>query len=395
MSAAERVEVADVFRQYGAAYREEHRLPLAHLKAMRAIERCRTANLGGHVQQCNACGHQKIAYNSCRNRHCPKCQTGKREKWLFDRKQELLPIRYYHVVFTVPEDINPLALSNQRVVYNIFFRAASETLLELGRDPKHLGGEIGIMAVLHTWGQNLMDHPHVHCIVTGGGLSPEGRQWLRAKKSGEKKIFFIHVNILSALFKRKFMAYLCEAYERGSLKLVGRMSHLKDQDQFRSFKQKLYSQKWVSYCKGTIRKAEQVVDYLGRYTHRVAISNSRLLKMENGQVTFKWRDYRDHNRQKQMTLDAYEFIRRFLLHILPRGYYKIRYYGMLSNRYRKAKLQLCRRLLKVKDKVEEATFNLLDALFYLTGLDLSCCPACHQGRMVIVKYLMPSYKAPP
>jgi hypothetical protein len=264
MSAAVRVEVADVFRQYGAAYRTQHRVPLAQLKAMRAIERCRTAQLGGHVEQCDACGHQKIAYNSCRNRHCPKCQTGKRERWLFERKQELLPIRYYHLVFTVPEEINPLALSNQRVVYNIFFRAASETLLELGHDPTHLGGEIGIMAVLHTWGQNLMDHPHVHCIVTGGGLSHKaGGKWLRPKKSSERRAFFIHVHIVSALFKNKFMAYLCEAYASGRLKLVGRMSHLKDKDQFRDFKQKLYAQKWVTYCKGTISKAEHVVEYLG------------------------------------------------------------------------------------------------------------------------------------
>lgn len=394
MSRLNGVEVADIFRQYGPDYKREHPLPLWQLKAMSAIERCRTATLGGHVEQCDKCAHIRISYNSCRNRHCPKCQTGAREKWLFDRKQELLPIVYYHVVFTIPNEINPLALCNKKAVYNILFRAASETLLELGLDSKHVGAQLGIIAVLHTWGQNLLDHPHLHCIVTGGGMSKDGTRWIRPKKSNSRKAFFIHVNILSSLFKKKFMAYLVAAYEANSLKLVGRTAWLKSRSDFLTFKRTLYDKKWVTYCKGSYQKAERVIDYLARYTHKVAIANSRIKALNDGQVTFKWRDYRKNRQTRLMTLDAHEFIRRFLLHILPKGFYKIRYYGLFSNRNRHQKLELCNKVLKAS-KTQKQQFNLLDVLYDLTGIDFSRCPHCQQGHMRIIKNIDPPPHAPP
>jgi hypothetical protein len=388
------VEVADIFRLYGPDYKRKHPLPLWQLKVMSSIEQCRTAKLGGHVEQCDKCEHKRISYNSCRNRHCPKCQTGAREKWLFDRKQELLPIVYYHVVFTIPDEINPLALCNKKTVYNILFRAASETLIKLGLDSKHLGAQLGILAVLHTWGQNLLDHPHLHCIVTGGGISKDGSGWIRPKKSNSQKAFFIHVNILSALFKKIFMAYLVEAYNKNTLQLVGRTAHLKNRAQFLALKRTLYDKKWVTFCKGTYQKTERVIDYLARYTHRVAIANSRIIMEDDNRITFKWRDYRENNRTKLMKLDANEFIRRFLLHILPKGFYKIRYYGLFSNRNRHQKLDLCRKLLRVSKKCKD-DFNLLDVLFDLTGIDFSRCPHCQQGHMRIIRHIDPIPHAPP
>lgn len=394
MSLKNGVEVADIFRQYGPDYKRDHSLPLWQLKAMSAIEKCRTAKLGGHVEQCDKCEHIRISYNSCRNRHCPKCQTGAREKWLFDRKQELLPIVYYHIVFTLPSEINPLALCNKKTVYSLLFRAASETLIELGLDSKHLGAQLGIIAVLHTWGQNLLDHPHLHCIVTGGGISKDGTRWIRPKKSNSRKAFFIHVNILSSLFKKKFMAYLVAAYEANSLKLVGRTAWLKSSSAFLTFKRNLYDKKWVTYCKGTYQKTERVIDYLARYTHKVAIANSRIKAIEDGQVTFKWRDYRKNNQSRLMTLGAHEFIRRFLLHILPKGFYKIRYYGLFSNRNRHQKLDMCNKVLKVS-KTQKQQFNLLDVLFDLTGIDFSRCPHCRQGQMRIIRHIESIPHAPP
>lgn len=390
------VEVADIFKLFGPAYQQQYNLPLTHLKAMSAIQACRTSALGGHLEECdNKCGYSRISYNSCRNRHCPKCQTAARERWLFNRKQELLPIVYYHVVFTIPDDLNPMALINQKIVYDILFRAASETLLQLGLDHKHLGAQLGIIALLHTWGQNLMDHPHLHCIVTGGGLSKDRTRWLRPKKSHTKRDFFIHVNIISALFKKKFMAYLVDAYKAGAIKCVGSITYLREQANFDDLKRKLYDKKWQTYCKNTARKPEKMIEYLGRYTHRVAIANSRLVQLKNDIVTFKWRDYKDHNRNKLMSLHAFEFIRRFLLHILPSGYSKIRYYGLLSCRNHKTKLQLCRKLLHVKEQTGDVVFNLIDALFDLTGIDVSLCPNCGKGHMVRKKIVEPLHRTSP
>ena len=318
-----RVEVADIVREYGAAYRAVHNVPGAHLKVMDAIVKCRTAALGGHLDECNHCGYQHRFYHSCRNRHCPKCGALNRARWLKARERELLPVPYFHVVLTLPEELNAVAQVNPRVIYAILFRAGSETLLTLGRDPKHLGGDIGVLAVLHTWGQNLLGHPHLHCIVPGGGLSKDGQKWLRPKKAtsqkGKGKKFFIHVNVISDLFKKKFLAYLKQAYCAGELQFVGTIAAMGTARAFEQLLDRMYAKKWVSYCKAPFGGPEQVLRYLARYTHRVAISNHRLIKIEDGQVHFKWRDYRDGNKVKVMRLAVFEFLRRFLLHVLPRN----------------------------------------------------------------------------
>jgi hypothetical protein len=393
MSEQTEKSVGGIFRRYGDAYRSAHRLPPGHLKVMRAVERCRTAALGGHVEQCPECGFRRVMYNSCRNRHCPTCQTGARERWLYERKQEVLPVVYYHIVFTVPCELNDLMLRNKRVCYDLLFRAAAETLLELCRDPKHMGGRPGILAILHTWGQTLTDHPHLHCLVTGGGISNDGERWVSPRRTNEKRSFFIHVNVISALFKGKFTAFLDEACKEGKLNFCGRIDRLQKEGAFTAFKKSLYAKEWVTYCRDVYRRPEQVIDYLGRYTHRVAVSNHRIVSVDDGAPAFSYRDYQDKERRKQMTLSAEEFIRRFLLHVLPHGYYRIRYYGLFSNRNRKKNLDWCRRLLKAVRR-EEKPFDLLDAVFELTGIDLSRCPHCQIGAMCIVKTLEPVYQPP-
>lgn len=382
------LEVADIFRAYGEAYRQAHQVPVRHLRAMRAVEICRTAELGGHVDACDYCGQLRISYHSCRNRHCPQCQCLDKERWLEARKEDLLPTAYFHPVFTVPEGVKPLALRNQEVVYSILFKAASESLKELTEDPKHLGAEVGFIAVLHTWSQTLMDHPHLHCIVTGGGLSPGGLRWIPCK--GE---FFLPVKVLSRLFRGKFLAYLKEAYEKGKLAFPGKVAHLKDKSAFNVLLKELYGQEWVVYCKPPFQSAEMGMDYLGRYTHRVAISNDRLVKLEGGKVTFRYRDRKDNDRIRPMILDASEFIRRFLLHILPDGFVKIRHYGILSNRNRNTKLGLCKRLLGVDcrhEGREKKSESWQDLLTRITGDDPRICPTCGKGRMVLKEVLNPS-----
>jgi hypothetical protein len=386
--------VAAIFRHYGETYRQQHHLPLQQHKVMNAITACRTSALGGYVDQCDQCGHERISYCSCRNRHCPGCQAGARAKWLMARKQQLLPIGYFHIVFTVPAGLNPVALINQKVVYGILFRAAAETLRELGRDDTHLGAELGIIAMLHTWGQNLLDHPHLHCIVTGGGLSKDGARWIKPKRTSKGKDFFVHVNIISDLFKKKFLAYLQEAYAAGDIKCVGRISHLASPREFRQFKNALYKQKWVTYCKEPFGNVERAINYLGGYSHRVAISNNRIVTVADGKVTFRWKDYRD-NTQKLMTLDAHEFIRRFLLHVLPHRFYKIRYYGILSTRNVSKKLALCKKLLAVIEQTEPLHIDWVALFFELTGIDLGRCPVCHQGRMVPKGKIDPVVHSPP
>jgi hypothetical protein len=337
-------EVADVFRRYGPAYRQEHAgsLSRGQRRVMSAIELCRTAALGGHLEQCDSCGHQRPAYHSCRNRHCPKCQSLARAQWLRDRQAELLPTEYFHVVFTVPEEIATLTYQNKEVVYGILFRAVAETLRTIAADPKHLGAEIGFLAVLHSWGQNLLFHPHLHCVVPGGGISADGKRWIACRPR-----FFLPVRVLSCLFRRLFLEHLQAAFDRGQLQFFSSLERLRDRNAFLQYLAPLRKIKWVVYAKRPFGGPEQVLNYLGRYTHRVAISNNRLLDIDNGKVTFCWKDYRDHDRQKIMTLDADEFIRRFLLHVLPDGFQRIRHYGFLGHRHRRAKLTLCRQLLGV------------------------------------------------
>jgi len=312
------VEVADIFRQHGPEYRHTHPLPLQHLRVMRAVEACRTAELGGHKEKCADCGHIEVSYNSCRNRHCPKCQTLRKERWIEDRGQDLLPVEYFHVVFTVPSELNPLFIMNPRVMFNLLFRSVSETLMELADNPKHLGARIGFMMILHTWGQNLMDHPHVHCVVTGGGLSQDNR-WVSCRKG-----FFIPVRVMSALFRGKFLDLLKGTFDDEDLIFPGGICYLKDSRTFEVFRKGFYHKKWVVYCKPPFDGAAGVLQYLGRYTHRIAISNNRILTLQAGEVSFRWRDYTDGDKQKTMTVKAGEFIRRFLLHVLPYRYVRIR-----------------------------------------------------------------------
>jgi len=381
------LEVADVFRAFGPAYREAHELPLRHLRVMRAIEICRTADLGGHLDQCDHCGTIRISYNSCRNRHCPKCQCLEKERWLEAREKDLLPTPYFHVVFTLPEGLRPLALRNQKVLYNLLFKAVSETLTELARDSKHLEAEIGFMAILHTWSQTLIDHPHLHCLVTGGGLSLDGKRWLRSKKD-----FFIPVKVLSCLFRGKFLDGLKREYEAGELRFPGQIEGLKEASVFTRFLTNLYHQPWVVYCKPPLKRPEKVVDYLGRYTHRVALSNDRLIKMEDNRVTFRWRDSADNNKIKLLTLEAFEFIRRFLLHVLPEQFVKIRYYGILSHRSRKGKLLRCKKLLGVlipEESKEVLKETWQDLLTRITGVDPRVCPYCGKGKMIQRETLPP------
>jgi Putative transposase/Transposase zinc-binding domain len=328
-------ELATIFRQHGEGYRQTHSLSLEQLRVMRAIEICRTAALGGHVDRCSHCQQIRISYNSCRNRHCPKCQNLARAKWLDDRKADLLPVEYFHVVFTVPQQAAAIAFHNPEAVYSILFRAASETLLTIARDPKHLGAEIGFFAVLHTWGQNLLHHPHLHCVIPGGGLSLDQQRW-NACRPG----FFLPVRVLSRLFRRLFLEHLQRAFDQGQLRFSGELSSLACQPAWSAYLKPMQETQWVVYAKPPFGGPQQVIDYLGRYTHRVAISNQRLLAVNDQEVTFQWKDYRHKHKQKSrvMTLQAEEFIRRFLLHVLPPGFQRIRHFGFLANCHRNRKL---------------------------------------------------------
>ena len=381
------IEVSDVFRTHGSAYRDSHGADMSvrQLRAMRAIEICRTAYLGGHVDECDHCGALRISYNSCRNRHCPKCQSLDKERWLESRKRELLPTQYFHAVFTLPEGIRSLSLRNQKVIYNIFFRAVSETIRELSKEKKHLGAVIGFIAILHTWSQTLIHHPHVHCIITGGGLSLDGTRWVSCRQD-----FFIHVKVLSKVFRGKFLDYLKKAYDRKDLKFPGKVEFLAEKNAFNAMLSELYNQEWVVYCKPPLENAEQAIEYLGRYTHRVAISNERIVRLEGVSVTFSYRDSSDNDKIKYMRLDAQEFIRRFLLHILPDKFVKIRHYGLLSNRGKGIKLALCRELLGVlvnSEHEDSRKETWEDLLIRLTGINPRLCPVCGQGRMHIKERL--------
>lgn len=361
-------------------------MPLNHLRVMRAVEVCRTAALGGHKDRCDSCGHIEISYNSCRNRHCPKCQTLQKEKWIEARNGDLLPIQYFHVVFTIPSELNPLVIMNQKVMYDLMYRSVAETLMELSGNPRHLGARIGFMGVLHTWGQNLMDHPHIHCVVTGGGLSLDGNRWVSCRKR-----FFIPVRVMSALFRGKFLDHLKSALEAGNLIFPGGIGHLGEPHVFERFRRQLYHKKWVVYCKPPFDGAEGVLQYLGRYTHRIAISNNRILSDEGGNVSFRWRDYSDGDKQKTMTLKVEEFIRRFLLHVLPNRYVRIRHFGLLANRSRKDNITLCRQLLGtsvIVTKEKKETWQ--EQLLRICGIDVSACPVCQKGRMFRVDEVPPS-----
>jgi predicted Zn-ribbon and HTH transcriptional regulator len=391
MDGGNKCEVAGIFRKYSKEYIDRHKQPAYILKTIGAIQKCRTSKLGAHVHKCDNCGYKKISYNSCRNRHCPKCQSLAKEKWIAQRKKELLPVKYFHVVFTIPEELNQIVLQNKKRLYDILFKTASGTIIKLGKDKKHIGGETGIIAVLHTWGQNLMEHPHLHCIVTGGGLSPTGNKWEEPKRT-KREDFFIHVNVISDLYKKKFLYYLKKSYELGQLRFEGKIAAIKQADEFKELINKLYSKKWITYCKRPFGGPEKVINYLGRYTHRVAISNNRIKNIEDGKVTFSYKDYRDCSKEKEITLEAGEFMRRFLLHVLPDNFYKIRYYGILSSRKKKIKLAKCRQVLEVKNSDEEkfeVPKSWEEILYELTGIDVTQCPKCKKGRMIPVEIIKP------
>jgi len=377
-------EVADVFHRYGQAYRHRHGASLSprQRRVMSAIEVCRTAALGGHIEQCNRCDHQRICYNSCRDRHCPKCQSLARAQWLDDRQSELLDTHYFHVVFTVPHPIAAIAYQNKRQIYNILFRAASETLRTIAADPKHLGAEIGFFAVLHTWGQNLLHHPHLHCVVPGGGLSLDGTRWISCKPT-----FFLPVRVLSRLFRRLLLDHLEKAFVAGELQFFSSLEPLRERRAFLRYLAPARKAEWSVYAKPPFAEPEHVLRYVARYTHRVAISNDRLIGLDDGKVHFRWKDYRDGCRHKIMALAAEEFIRRFLIHVLPEGFQRIRYYGFLANRYREQKIALCRRLMQMPPPMPtgQVTKDYRDRYEELTGASLKSCPVCHQGHMVIIE----------
>lgn len=383
------LEVADILRQIGPAYREEHAAALStgQRRVMRDIELCRTAALGGHVEQCDDCCHQRISFNSCRSRHCPKCQSLVRAQWLEDRQAELLPVEYFHVVFTVPQEVAAIAYQNKAVVYDILFHATSETLRTIAGDPKHLGAEIGFIAILHTWGQNLMHHPHLHCVVPGGGISPDGKSWISCRPG-----FFLPVKVLSRLFRRLFLAQLQQAFDDNKLHFSNSLEALHSRVAFAKYLAPAACADWVVYAKAPFGGPQQVLQYLGRYTHRVAISNNRLLEFADGHVTFTWKDYRHESRNKTMRLDAKEFIRRFLLHVLPTGFQRIRHYGFLANRYREVKLERCRQLLGAPAPIVEspdAPLQYQDRYERLTGVSLRNCPHCGRGHMVMIESFLP------
>lgn len=380
-------EVADVFRSYGDTYLEAcDSTSTAQRRVLRAISVCRTRALGGHKRRCDHCGHEEISYNSCRDRHCPKCQAAARAKWLEAREKELLDLPYFHIVFTLPESVGPVALQNKELVYGLLFRAVSETLLTIAKDPKHLGADIGFLSVLHTWGQNLHHHPHIHCVVPAGGLSPDTSQWISSREN-----FFVPVRVLSRLFRGKFLGLLAAAYKSGKLGLHGKLEHLKSPTNWSKWIAALAVTDWVVYAKPPFGGSSLVLKYLARYTHRVAISNQRILSLEDGRVTFLWRDYAHGSCQKTMSLDAVEFIRRFLLHVLPTGFMHIRHYGFLANRGRKEKLALVRKLLTQKTGKHALTSETPEhkSVNPCQEPQPDLCPTCKQGRLILIETLDP------
>jgi hypothetical protein len=378
-------EIGDIFRDNRAKLRHLKLSP-DQRKVVKAITYCRTARLGGHKLYCNTCGYSEISYNSCRNRHCPKCQYFTKLKWLNNRIEEILPVKYFHVVFTVPHLLNPLILQNKKELYGIFFKAVNETLTEAALNPKNLGAQIGFMAILHTWGQNLMDHPHIHCVVTGGGLNKDKTKWISSRDN-----FFIHVKRLSKLFRGKYLYYLKMAYNERKLGFHGKLVELKYREDFNNLISKLYKKDWIVYSKKPFDNPVNVFKYLGRYTHRIAISNSRIVKVTDKKVSFKWKDYRNGNKKKIMTLPVEEFMRRFLLHTLPKGFKRIRFYGLLSNRYKKDNIKAIRELLNdSEDTLMEIKESVPELILIENDDKIYKCPKC-QSTDVTIKELPIDY----
>ena len=378
------LEVADIIRAHGGEFRQAHAesLSVGQKHVLRAIERCRTAALGGHLEQCDQCGHQRNAYNSCADRHCPKCQSLARAKWLEKRQAELLECEYFHVVFTLPAPLAALALQNKRQMYDLLFRATAETLQSIAADPEHLGAQIGFFCILHSWGQTLNFHPHLHCVVPGGGVSLDGSRWVACRPG-----FFLPVNVLSCRFRKLFLRYLEQTYAAGKLQFHGELQPLSDPKSFARYLTPLHDREWVVYAKAPFGGPDRVLDYLGRYTHRVAISNNRLKELKDGQVSFAYKDYKHQQRHKVMTLSADEFLRRFLLHVLPDSFQRIRHYGLLGNRHRAENLVRCRELLAMPVLIPQPPRDYHERWQQLIGRDPSQCPQCRNGKMVRIAIL--------
>jgi predicted Zn-ribbon and HTH transcriptional regulator len=380
----EQVELADIFRLYADDYRRSHALSYEQLKVMRHIQICRTAVLGGHIEQCDQCGFEQIAYNSCRDRHCPKCQTLKKEKWLNDRKAELLPCGYFHLVFTLPHDLNPIILSNKTTTLNILFAAVNHTLQAFAKDPQwRLEGRLGFISVLHTWSQTLIDHFHLHCLIPAGALSFTKDSWIPAH---DKYLF--KITSLALAFKNRYLKLLSGAYLKDQLVFTKKTAALDSKPNFQQLIDSVSKKKWIAYAKRPFAGPQQVLEYLGRYTHRVAISNNRIVSIDNGKVTFTYKDRQKEDEIKKMTLDADEFIRRFLLHVLPKGLIKIRYFGFLAHTNKKKDIPLIRKLIDsdatLPEKISE---SISEMMLRLTGIDISCCPVCKKGKMIRIRKL--------
>jgi len=380
----EQWEVADIFRLYADNYRRSHAVSYEQLKVMHHIEICRTAKLGGHVEQCDQCGFEQIAYNSCRDRHCPKCQTLTKEQWLNDRKAELLGCSYFHLVFTLPHDLNPIILSNKRATVNILFAAVNQTLQAFAQDPQwRLGGRLGFISVLHTWSQTLIDHFHLHCLIPAGALSLTKDRWIPAKDN-----FLFKITSLAKEFRKRYLKLLLNAYLKDTLIFTQKTASLKYKQTFQKLINSVSKTRWIAYAKRPFAGPQQVLEYLGRYTHRVAISNNRIISIDNGRVTFTYRNRQRDNEIKKMTLDADEFIRRFLLHVLPKGLIKIRYFGFLAHTNKKEQIPLIRKLIDpdatLPEKINE---SISEMMLRLTGLDITCCPQCKKGKMIRIRKL--------
>ena len=378
-------ELADIVREFGAVYRRSHRMPLSHHKVMHAIEVCRTSYLGGHMKVCSFCGYEHPTYNSCGNRHCPKCQSLAKVRWVKKREEELLPVDYFHNVFTLPHKLNALARSNKRLIYDILFKSVSETLLEFGEN--ELGGKIGFLAILHTWDQKLAEHIHLHCIISAGALASDKKRWI----SSPHQDFLFPVKALSRVFRGKFTDYLKMAYTKGELTFAGKSLEFEGREGFSALIDGLYKEDWVVYSKKPFARPEKVLDYLGRYTHRIAISNDRIRSVKDGMVTFTYRDRKDGNLKKEATLSADEFIRRFLLHVLPGSYTRIRHFGFVSNRNRRQNIACVKKILGVSSNTgKKPEKNLAELMLELTGKDILKCPRCKVGTMT-VKHLIPRF----
>jgi predicted Zn-ribbon and HTH transcriptional regulator len=380
------LEVADIVRAHGDEFRQAHgeSLSIRQKRVLRAIEQCRTAALGGHLEQCDQCGHERNAYNSCADRHCPKCQSLARAKWLEERQAELLPCEYFHVVFTLPEELAALALQNKRQMYGLLFRATADTLQSIAADPQHLGAQLGFFCILHSWGQTLTHHPHLHCVAPGGGISLDGSRWVACPPR-----FFLPVRVLMCRFRKLYLRYLKQTFAAGKLHFFGELQYLSDPQRFARYLAPLRKRKWVVYAKAPFGGPERVLDYLGRYTHRVAISNNRLQQLKDGQITFTYKDYKHEQRRKVMTLPVDEFLRRFLLHVLPDRFQRIRHYGFLGNRHRAENLARCRELLAVHVPAPQPAVSYQDRAQQLTGHDPLQCPKCSRGKMVRIALLPP------